>query len=370
MNFRKQLLMYMTIFIILFFVIGILTTVKPANRLSHTLFTNWTSQLDKEWFIAPLQAENKSFASWLELQSIQQNWYKKLWSSISNISFTSVNHFLQAELPGYSTYEHEVIVANDQMNDIHQLTAESGPPLEIVMQNRKAVDDEEQDLMANINKNEKVIFLYNSHNRESFLPHLPDETDVDHAYHDEVNITKVSKKLAHLFEAVGIGSVVDETDVMKELENRGWRYGRSYDVSREIVQEAIATNKTLTYLFDIHRDSIPHELTTVDIKGQSYASLLFVIGKEHKNYEENLQLATTLHEKLNKAYPNISRGVITKEGANANGIYNQDLNSGAILIEFGGYENTLEEMYATAEAFVDVFYQYYTNSITVEKMEE
>lgn len=369
-HFRKHMLIYVILFMIVFFIVGIFTTVKPANRLSNTLYTNWTSQLNKEWFIGPLQAENTAFSLWLKENNQRKNWYATLWHSMTNIQFTSTIRFLRTEFPGFSTYEHQVIVANDLVNDWHHLTAESGPPLEIVLQKREAINEDDQDQVTPLNDKEKVVFLYSSHNRESFLPHLPNETNVNHAYHDEVNITKVSKKIAHLLENVGIGSVFDETDFMKELEDRGWKYGRSYDVSREVVKEAMATHEDLVYLFDIHRDSLRRDLTTVDINGQTYASLLFVIGAEHKDYEKNLQLATTLHERLNEAYPNISRGVITKEGANANGIYNQDLNSGAILIEFGGYENTLDEMYTSAEAFVDIFYQYYTNSITVQKMEE
>lgn len=41
----------------------------------------------------------------------------------------------------------------------------------------------------------------------------------------------------------------------------------------------------------------------------------------------------------------------TNEG---NGVYNQSVSAGSLLLEFGGTNNTLEECYNTAEAFTDV----------------
>ena len=57
-------------------------------------------------------------------------------------------------------------------------------------------------------------------------------------------------------------------------------------------------------------------------------------------YEANLAYATMLSEQLNSIVPGISRGIIKKSGTGVNGVYNQDLATNVLLIEFGGIDNT------------------------------
>src|SRR5699024_8148156 len=256
------------------------------------------------------------------------------------------------------------IVAGEGLNELSAHSHESGPPLEDILEDRKAIDDsveeeKEPSEQPYSTEGRKVVFLYNSHNRESFLPHLPDEENPDRAYHEEVNITKVSEKIASSLESYGIGSYVDDTDIMDILHQKGWTYGKSYSAPRPVVQEAISKNADLQYAFDIHRDSMPRKDTTKEIDGKSYANVLFVIGAENKNHEKNLALATELHYLLEEKYPGLSKGIITKEGPSSNGVYNQDLLENALLMEIGGYENTLEEMYRTADAIAEAFGELY-----------
>jgi len=161
--------------------------------------------------------------------------------------------------------------------------------------------------------------------------------------------------------------MVDDTDIMQILNDKGWKYGKSYDASRPVVETALDENDDLQYVVDVHRDSLPRDKTTKEIDDTNYATILFVIGAEHKNFEKNLELATALHKKIEKAYPGLSKGVIQKEGANSNGVYNQDMSDKAILIEVGGFENSLEEMYRTADVFSEVFTEYYWDAEKVSK---
>ena len=91
----------------------------------------------------------------------------------------------------------------------------------------------------------------------------------------------------------------------------------------------------------------------------NYAKILFVVGAEHPNFEKNLDIATKINEMVEKRYPSLTRGVITKKGAGSNGIYNQDLSENAMLIEMGGYENKLDEVYRTTDIIAEVFTEYY-----------
>lgn len=86
--------------------------------------------------------------------------------------------------------------------------------------------------------------------------------------------------------------------------------------------------------------------------------MLFVIGKEHPNFEQNLNLATKLNEKLKLKVNTISRGVIGKSGKNVNGIYNQDISPGSLLIEVGGQYNNIAEVTNTIELLAQILKEY------------
>jgi stage II sporulation protein P len=133
----------------------------------------------------------------------------------------------------------------------------------------------------------------------------------------------------------------------------------AYQESRPLVQAAMASNRDLQYIIDIHRDSRRKDQTTVMINGKAYAKLSFVIGGKNPNYEQNQKIATDLHRLLEKKYKGLSWGVILKKDPGSNGKYNQDLNGKSLLIEFGGVDNTFEELNRSADALADVFSEYY-----------
>lgn len=356
--------------IVLFIAIGFMTTAKPSSRLSNVFFANWTSNLDQSVFSYLYSVENKPYAIFEET-AINPFYHSKIsLEMFTNIRLTEFTTLISKELPGLSTYEQNVIVASGKHFDLASYVHESGPPIEDILEEREAIDDAENDETENVQREEidkKVVFLYSSHNRESFLPHLPKETDPNRAYHKEVNITKVSGRLAEKLAEYNIGAEVDDTDFMNILHEKGWTYGKSYDASRTVVEAVVKENQDIKYMFDIHRDSLPYEKTTIKKDGKSYATLLFVIGAENKNYEKNLKLATTLHYMLEEKMPGLSRGVITKEGPRSNGVYNQDLLETALLIEVGGYDNHLEELYRTIDIFAEVFSDYYWGAEKVSK---
>ena len=198
------------------------------------------------------------------------------------------------------------------------------------------------------------------------MPALKGTTDPDLAFHRSVNVTKVGQKLAEELEKRGIGAEESPVDIQRRLTEKRMKYYQSYDMSREVVMQAMGRNRDLQYLIDIHRDSRRRKYTTVTINGVDYARVVFIIGGENANYEKNLQLATQLHHLLQKKYPGLSRGVIEKKGAETNGKFNQDLSENAMLIEFGGVDNTFEELFRTAAAVADVFSEYYWQAEKVQ----
>jgi len=115
--------------------------------------------------------------------------------------------------------------------------------------------------------------------------------------------------------------------------------------------------------FDIHRDALPRNLSTIDINGQSFAKISFVIGSAHDNYKENMKFTNGINEVIEENYPGLSRGVIIKDKKQGNGVYNQDLLPNSVIIEVGGVENNLEELYRTADVLGYAISQYYWGTL-------
>ncbi|MBP1995407.1 stage II sporulation protein P [Paenibacillus eucommiae] len=210
-----------------------------------------------------------------------------------------------------------------------------------------------------ISEGDSKVYIYHTHNRESWKNVARDTKGT--SFDDrEWNITLVGKQLAQQLYKKGIPSFVEETDFASKLSEQKLGYSQSYAESRKAVNKAIQSNPSLSYFFDIHRDAdIPRDKTTVTVDGKTYARIMFVIGDGNPAYKENKKLAEALHAMLNKKYPGISRGVLLKSSHQGNGEYNQSVSNGSLLLEFGGINNTLQENLQSAEAFADVFAEYY-----------
>lgn len=356
---KKVLLNFIFFVVIVMILAGILTSLNPKYRLYSHMIGEWTNQIEGESFSHVLTYENRFFGQALKEDQSPPHLSVTLFELITSISLDDPRSFLGRELPGFHFFDGRIIVAGEGM-DYTNLPVESAPPKELLEKENEAaitnVEEKGNETPSTIDK--KSVFIYHTHNRESFLPHLEGVTEPNNAYHSEVNITLVGDRLATELEKRGIGALVDKTDVTDVLKQRGMHYSQSYKASRPIVTEVLQTNE-IQYVIDLHRDSLPKEKTTVTINGTSYARIVFVIGGDHGGYGENLHLAQTLHQKLDEKYPGLSRGVVEKRGKGVDGIYNQDLSSSAILVEIGGYANYLEELYVTAEALADVLSEDY-----------
>ncbi|MEF3304514.1 stage II sporulation protein P, partial [Paenibacillus sp. GYB003] len=203
----------------------------------------------------------------------------------------------------------------------------------------------------------KVVFVYHSHPRESWVPEL-NVKNANEAEDSQKNVTLVGKRLADKLEERGIGALHSATDYPTKVQGYNWNY--SYKYSQQTVKEAVAQNKDITFLFDIHRDSAAREVTTAKIGGTDYAKVYFIVGKKNERWEQNEAFAERIHEKLEAAYPGLSRGIWDK-GSGGHAEYNQSLSPNSILIEVGGPYNSLEETYRTADvlagAIADLYWE-------------
>ncbi|MGI8383285.1 stage II sporulation protein P [Robertmurraya sp. P23] len=359
----KLILSCLLLIFLLFSVSGLLTSLNPQYQLRSSSVNKATMNMSGNVLFQLMARENHYLMSGLVERDEVPSMSSVLFKASTNVNLDDPRSLLGRELPGFSLFDGKILVAGEGTNYTN-MPIESAPPEEALnteneasLQNTDDITKEEPNKVTPplTTGDKKVAYIYFSHTRESYLPYLKGVTDPNSAQHSEINVTKIGDRLQERLEGYGVGTIVDKTDITNRLNSNGWTYGRSYDASRALVQEAMAGNSNLSYLIDIHRDSRRKEDTTKVINGKSYAKLAFVIGAEHPNYEKNLKLATEIHNKLEEKYPGLSRGIIQKSGASTNGRFNQDLSGNALLVEFGGVDNNFDELNLSADAFADVF---------------
>lgn len=210
----------------------------------------------------------------------------------------------------------------------------------------------------------KVVFIYHSHNRESWFPELKEGTKDPN--NGQVNVTLVGKRLADQLERLGVGAVHSDADYASTIKDYNWNF--SYKYSLQTIKQAMAGNKDLKFFFDIHRDSQHRQQTTATIDGADYATVYLIIGHANPNWEKNEAFANSIHQALEKDYPGLSKGIWGKTTANGNGEYNQSVAPDSVLIEIGGVDNTLAECYRTADVLAKVISKLYWDGQQAEKV--
>lgn len=350
--------------LLIFSISGLITSLNPEYRIKSSSVNSATTHLNGKILFQLMTSENHAFKQALPEGEAAPKLSNLVFQASTNINLDDPRSLLGRELPGFSLFDGKILVAGEGTNYTN-LPIESPPPQEVLKEENEASIQNTEGLEETVEGDKptpsqstgdrKMVYIYFTHTRESFLPYLKGVTDPNSAQHSKINVTKIGDHLMSELESLGIGTVVDKTDIMTNLNKKGLKYQKSYVESRKVVEAAISSNRDLTYLIDIHRDSQRREKTTININGKSYAKLAFVIGAENPNYEKNVKLASQIHQKLKERYPGLSRGIIEKAGASTNGKFNQDLSGNAMLIEFGGVDNTFEELNRSADAFAEVF---------------
>ena len=188
-------------------------------------------------------------------------------------------------------------------------------------------------------KENPTIYIYNTHQTEEYKPTSYLEYSVN------PNVLMASYILEEQLSKKGHVVLVEEESVSKLRTTLGLNYAGSYKVTRSMMENAKKNNPTLKYYIDLHRDSLTRDKTSLTVDGKSYAKILFIVGLENSNYQENLDFTNKISDLLNQKVKGLSKGIYKKEGPLVNGVYNQDFSNRVILIELGGNENTIDEVY-------------------------
>ncbi|QKS70845.1 stage II sporulation protein P [Paenalkalicoccus suaedae] len=354
---KQSLKLVMTSFYIAMSVLLLITTITSfgTNKLLRIEPVDaLIQQIEAESLLALLMVENQA------LTKPEKKLADRVIDYMKSIDETML---FGGAIPHISQHTGKILKAGEGSTYL-TMSKDTTPDISTLMGERKANQDRVAELeqwKEAVTKEEEVslptsktVHIVHTHNRESFYPELEAGAE---AFHKDVNITLAGERLALQLKEHGINAMVETTDIGQMLQDRGLGYSKSYEMSREVVTQAIADEPTLTFFLDLHRDSQPKAITTATINGQSYAKLMFVIGENNPNYEKNEQFALRLHNEVETIMPGISRGIYAPpvKASGRNGVYNQDLSENAVLIEIGGVDNSLEEVYRAVDVFAKAF---------------
>lgn len=188
-------------------------------------------------------------------------------------------------------------------------------------------------------ENTGPIAIYHTHSAESYVP-----TDGTESIEDNGGIYDVGKAFKESLETKGINVVWSEA-------NHDPHDAGSYKRSRRTVDELL--NEDPAALFDIHRDAVPAEQYEGEADGEEVAQIMFVVGQQNQNIDQNKRFAEGLKKVADEQNPELVKGIFM-----AKGNYNQDLSPRTMLLEVGTYTQDKELAVAGIESFTEVVASY------------
>lgn len=206
-----------------------------------------------------------------------------------------------------------------------------------------------QPLSWDLTGGEPKVLIFHSHatesyrNTENYTQSAPYRT-----LSADYNMVSVGAHLKSILEDAGIG-VIHDTTLYDHPS-----YNDSYGNARQGVQELLDQYPTVELVLDLHRDSLTdnsgEELSTrIDTPTGSAARIMMVVGTDanglsHPLWQQNLSLAVKLHARLEQNTPGICRPINLRRER-----FNQDLSTGALIVEIGSAGNHRQEALLAAE---------------------
>lgn len=230
-----------------------------------------------------------------------------------------------------------------------------------VYQNVFGLDKQKEETVSNnydsienvvVEENKDIVYIYNTFQTDKY------RSNYFNSYSVSSYVTQASFMLKEYLSSFNIGSIVEEESVVKVLKEQNIMYSNTYAASRILMEEASKNHPDLEMFFDLQVSDYEREATTVEIDGENYAKILFVVGTDNGTYLENQEFATELNGILESINPALSRGVSLRGGVGYQGIYNQDFSSKVLLIQVGGINNTIDEVNRSMKILAEVIATY------------
>ncbi|ATY85215.1 hypothetical protein CVV65_10000 [Kyrpidia spormannii] len=276
----------------------------------------------------------------------EQSWAAFLFYHLTDVDPTRPTSILGWTVPGMAFTDYPIAVDG---RTVDLRPPEDGAPSPGLFQHEQPTSSSSS-TAPNLSStsSDPLVYVYHTHNRESFLPMLPGRTSFDDAYDKAKNITLIGTALVDDLKKLGITAIHTTVDYWPMGD-----YSKMYGFSRKTVNEVLQKYPGLKLIIDMHRDSDPRDLTTTTINGQTYAKIRIIIGGNNPNYQANERLAEVLKGELDRLYPHLVRDIWAKRSTTYDATYNQDLSPNMLLIEIGGPENTEAELDRTATCLAD-----------------
>lgn len=230
-----------------------------------------------------------------------------------------------------------------------------------VYQNAFGLDKQKEETVSNnydsienvvVEENKDIVYVYNTFQTDKY------KSNYFNSYSVSSYVTQASFMLKEYLSSFNIGSIVEDESVVKVLKEQNIMYSNTYAASRILMEEASKNYPDLEMFFDLQVSDYEREATTVEIDGENYAKILFVVGTDNGTYLENQEFATELNGILESINPALSRGVSLRGGVGYQGIYNQDFSSKVLLIQVGGINNTIDEVNRSMKILAEVIATY------------
>lgn len=210
-----------------------------------------------------------------------------------------------------------------------------------------------QPLSWDLTQQTPTVLIVHSHATESYAN--TEDYQQSSAYRTldkNYNVVSIGAALTQALEARGIGVIHDTT-----LHDHP-SYSDAYAYSRETVQAYLDKYPSIAMVLDIHRDSVTdsrgEEMVFTTEYGESQAAqLMLVVGTDaggltHPQWQSNMSLAVKLHAQLEKICTGICRPISFRSQR-----FNQDLSTGALIVEVGAAGNTQQESLRSVEILAD-----------------
>ena len=194
-----------------------------------------------------------------------------------------------------------------------------------------------------------TVLILHSHATESYEKDAQyTETSPYRTLDTNYNMVSVGARVAEILEAEGIRVIHDRT--LHDYPS----YNDAYGNARSAITAALAEHPSICLVLDLHRDAAEdaggnQKVSTVTVEGESCANLMLVMGSDkgslsYPNWERNLALAVKLQAQLEQTHSGLCKPIklVTSR-------YNQDLSTGALLVEVGTAGNTHAQAIRAAE---------------------
>lgn len=208
----------------------------------------------------------------------------------------------------------------------------------------------ETSLNWNLKSAEPTVLIVHSHGTESYTK--TEDYQESSAYRTKdtsYNVVSVGDRLVQALEKQGIGVIHDRT--MHDSPS----YNDAYNNARDSIESYLAQYPSIRLVLDIHRDAVADGGQQMAFTAESgdTAQLMLVVGTDagglqHPQWEKNMALAVKLHAQLEKDHPGICRPISFRTQR-----FNQDLSTGALIVEVGGTGNTRQQALAAAEILAE-----------------